>query len=533
MKFNRFLPLVLVAFAFQYALCVNPYLPLWEHIPDGEPYLFDDPDVPGKKRVYIYGSHDMLRTMYCGTDMVVWSASPDSLDSWRYDGVIFESRTDRDGKPLRADGSGDVLYAPDVAVKTMPDGKKMYYLYPNNQAGGRNGMVACSERPDGPFRVINWSKEKADSTDGVLRFDPAVFVDDDGRVYGYWGFGNSMAAELDPSTMATVKPGTSVVENLISGYKQDGVFRFYEASSMRKIDDKYVLVYSRWTADGEWGLPGSNYTLAYAYSDNPLGPYTYGGTIIDGRGRDTDANGNTIVTSTPNGNTHGSILKIGDRWWVFYHRQSGTDEYARQAMVAPIEVSVEPGPGGKVCISEAEYTSEGFETDGLDPLRRYPAAIASHITGPEPAYQKYPNMVYSGSHFQSVYVDDHAVADPYNESINVSPVVNNTDGSILGYKYFNFDRLNGRKGARLVLDLIPEGIDGTITVYTSAPWKGNPQPVGHFELKSDMAGKPLKLSADVAAVSSLSGRHPLYLTFSSPVKGKSLCTITHLQFKSE
>lgn len=533
MKFNRFLPLVLVAFAFQYALCVNPYLPLWEHIPDGEPYLFDDPDVPGKKRVYIYGSHDMLRTMYCGTDLVVWSASPDSLDSWRYDGVIFESRTDRDGKPLRADGSGDVLYAPDVAVKTMPDGKKMYYLYPNNQAGGRNGMVACSERPDGPFRVINWSKEKADSTDGVLRFDPAVFVDDDGRVYGYWGFGNSIAAELDPSTMATVKPGTSVVENLISGYKQDEVFRFYEASSMRKIDDKYVLVYSRWTADGEWGLPGSNYTLAYAYSDNPLGPYTYGGTIIDGRGRDTDANGNTIVTSTPNGNTHGSILKIGDRWWVFYHRQSGTDEYARQAMVAPIEVSVEPGPGGKVSISEAEYTSEGFETDGLDPLRRYPAAIASHITGPEPAYQKYPNMVYSGSHFQSVYVDDHAVAYPYNESINVSPVVNNTDGSILGYKYFNFDRLNGRKGARLVLDLIPEGIDGTITVYTSAPWKGNPQPVGHFELKSDMAGKLLKLSADVTAVSSLSGRHPLYLTFSSPVKGKSLCTITHLQFKSE
>ena len=31
----------------------NPYLPLWEHIPDGEPYVFDDPDNPGKQRVYI------------------------------------------------------------------------------------------------------------------------------------------------------------------------------------------------------------------------------------------------------------------------------------------------------------------------------------------------------------------------------------------------------------------------------------------------------------------------------------------------
>ncbi len=36
----------------------NPYLPLWEHIPDGEPYVFEDPDQPGKYRVYIYGSHD-------------------------------------------------------------------------------------------------------------------------------------------------------------------------------------------------------------------------------------------------------------------------------------------------------------------------------------------------------------------------------------------------------------------------------------------------------------------------------------------
>ena len=30
------------------AWAMNPYLPLWEHIPDGEPYLFDDPDNPGK-----------------------------------------------------------------------------------------------------------------------------------------------------------------------------------------------------------------------------------------------------------------------------------------------------------------------------------------------------------------------------------------------------------------------------------------------------------------------------------------------------
>ena len=172
----------------------NPFLPLWEYIPDGEPYVFEDPDKPGAYRVYVYGSHDMLLSEYCGRDQVVWSAPVDDLKSWRFDGVIFESKLDRDGNPLHADGRGDVLYAPDVALRVMPDGSKRYYLYPNNQEGGRKTMVAVSDRPDGPFRVVNWSKEDAKQTDGVLDFDPAVFVDDDGRVYGYWGFERSYAA---------------------------------------------------------------------------------------------------------------------------------------------------------------------------------------------------------------------------------------------------------------------------------------------------------------------------------------------------
>ena len=46
----------------------NPYLPLWEHVPDGEPRVFEDPDNPGKFRVYIVGSHDVRATSYCGPD---------------------------------------------------------------------------------------------------------------------------------------------------------------------------------------------------------------------------------------------------------------------------------------------------------------------------------------------------------------------------------------------------------------------------------------------------------------------------------
>ena len=52
----------------------NPYLPLWEHLPDGEPRVFEDPDNPGKLRAYIIGSHDTHYSEYCGNDVRMWSA---------------------------------------------------------------------------------------------------------------------------------------------------------------------------------------------------------------------------------------------------------------------------------------------------------------------------------------------------------------------------------------------------------------------------------------------------------------------------
>ena len=166
----------------------NPYLPMWEHTPDGEPYVFEDPDNPGQYRVYVYGSHDSMITGYCGRELVVWSASVDNLNEWRYDGEILRVLNDRDGQPLSDKGLSDVLYAPDVAEKIEADGTKMYYLFPNDMEYGRRSLIAKSPRPDGPFEVCNWSAENPSWTDGILEFDPAVFVDDDGRVYGYWGF---------------------------------------------------------------------------------------------------------------------------------------------------------------------------------------------------------------------------------------------------------------------------------------------------------------------------------------------------------
>lgn len=511
-------------------LAVNPILPLWEYIPDGEPYVFEDPDNPGSYRVYLYGSHDSEKTQYCGREQVVWSAPINNLNNWRYDGIIFESALDANGDPIHPDGAGDILYAPDVAVMVGKDGKKTYYLYPNNQGGGRNGMVAKSDRPDGPFVVINWDKENPKETDGVLKFDPAVFVDDDGKVYGYWGFDRSYGAQLNPETMATVMPGTEIVEDMISGRHQEGAFRFFEASSIRKIKDKYVFIYSRWTGEGEFGLYGSNYTLAYAYSDSPLGPFTYGGTIIDGRARGEDENANVIPTATPFGNTHGSIAEIDGKWYVFYHRQSGTDEYARQAMAAPIEVTVEESPGGKVVISEAEYTSEGFETDGLDPFKRYSAGIMCYYTGDGIASHNYPYVKFTGSYVQPFYGDYLKFKEPYNPRYNRNIVVNNVNNATIGYKYFNFDNMD--TDADLILALKPLGVDGNIDVMIDSPWesKGGKK-IGSLAISKDAPQKTVDMIVTTTGIKGVKGKHALYLKFTSPEENKSICDLYELQFK--
>ena len=523
----------------------NPYLPLWEHIPDGEPYVFDDPDQPGRQRVYIYGSHDSRITDYCGRELVVWSAPTDSLHQWRYDGVILRVDRNANDELLDSAGLADVLFAPDVTMVEDSTGQKTYYLYPNDQHGGRNGLVAKSNRPDGPFTVCNWSEKDPNVTEGVLAFDPAVMVDDDGRVYGYWGFGHSMAAELDPKTMATVKPGTKAVDGMIPGYqeKPGNEFRFFEASSIRKIKDKYVFIYSRWTKDGEFALPESNYTLAYAYGDHPLGPWTYGGTIIDGRGREINEQGDTIASATVNGNTHGSICEIGGQWYVFYHRQCGLDEFSRQAMVAPITVKVEEGAGGKVEISEGEYTSEGFALEGLDPLERHSAGIACWYTGPKPAEHNWPKKIFYGSYVATSYgTTDRAISKealesqekygaPYDLQYNTNYVVNNTAGSIVGYKYFNFTETNGEDDLQLLLRLTPEGVDGTITVMADRPWESQGGvKVGSFDLKADMPKTSTEVAIDVPVLAEMTGKHALFFVFSSKTKEKSICTLEDFAF---
>lgn len=510
----------------------NPYLPLWEYIPDAEPYVFEDPDNPGKYRLYVYGSHDTLKTAYCGTDLVVWSAPVEDLSDWRCDGVIFESVVN---------GTADVLYAPDVAL-VEENGKKTYYLYPNNQSWGRTTMVCKSDRPDGPFEVVNWKEGSTTETEGVLGFDPAVFVDDDGSVYGYWGFVESWWGKLDEDNMSALKEGETSKRNIPSydqmtafdydptqfNIVQDenvGKWGFFEASSIRKVGNKYVFIYSR------NGLPeeptGKNYSqLAYGYSDSPEGPWKWGGIIVDAMGEIIPNENGGYDRTFAGGNTHGSICEINGQWYVFYHRNLHT--YARQAMVEPITVEWDEksvADGGEVRISMAEVTSNGFFIEGLNPYAKHSAGIVSYLTG------------------------GASITPAYSEDTTTLPVVNIRNGVIAGIKYFNFDLDAPTDGSKsLEVELKPLGIDAQIDVYlrpasavnTPVEYKDSKvvsvgegsKKLGTIELSADMPMESTTFSISAKEIDKLDGQWGLFFVFSSD-SGLNICELYNVQFVSE
>lgn len=151
---------------------MNPFLPLTEYIPDGEPHVFGN-------RVYLYGSHDKANfDRFCVRDYTVWSAPVDDLSDWKCHGVTYRKEQDPRSKP----GKPVDYYAPDCVRGN--DGR--YYLYycamgPNTKNFGPMS-VAVSDDPGGPFAYLG-DIRYPDGTP-VLKYltnDPAV-LNDNGRI---------------------------------------------------------------------------------------------------------------------------------------------------------------------------------------------------------------------------------------------------------------------------------------------------------------------------------------------------------------
>ena len=535
----------------------NPYLPLWEHIPDGEPRVFEDPDNPGKFRAYIIGSHDLTYTAYCGSDVRMWSAPVEDLSQWRDEGPLFT---------WFVDGQWDTMYAPDlVEVKDKATGKKTYYLYPHSRGRGRIATVCKSDRPDGPFVPINVTEDGRGCLPGsLIDFDPSVFIEeitdkkdpdyDKGfRAYVYYGFQHSTAVELDQNTMYSMRPGTEINDFFLPASSRYGVvrdpegteykylykdqdpgsFNFFEASSIRKVGNKYVMVFSGYSGP-DYGLESTNSALRYAYGDSPLGPWRSGGVLVDSRGVVPDENGEHLITTNAAHNTHGSLQEINGQWYVFYHRPPRGFGNARQSMVAPVKIEWDQkkvADGGQVRITGydpfvpgnswvaaasdgqtytgAEVTSEGFQIYGLPPYNYYSAGYACYMSD------------------QNWIQDNH---DVWNNNMDLAGL---TNGGIVGFKYFGFGGLaqdskgvkafegaNRGDGTRLDLFLTPSGrgafkihvmLDGP---YANDTWKG--REIAVINVPEDAQRTITNYRVAVPAVEGLTGKHAIYLVVEGP-----------------
>jgi hypothetical protein len=551
----------------------NPYLPLWEHLPDGEPRVFEDPDNPGKYRAYIIGSHDLRVTSYCGPDIRAWSAPVEDLTSWRDEGAIFT---------YQVDGQWDVMYAPDLVEVKRKDGKKEYYLYPHSRGPNREAMVCKGSRPDGPFTPVNLTEDGKRTVPGsLLGFDPAIYIeyvtdpkDPDYaigfRAYGFWGFQRSSAAQLDQKTMYSLRPGTKVISYLLPASSRYGVirepagteypniypgedlgtFNFFEASSIRKVGNKYVTVFSGYSGP-EYGVSSSNSTLRYAFGDSPLGPWKSGGVVVDSRAPVLNQDGTALQTTNAGHNTHGSIELINGQWYVFYHRPPRGFGYARQAMVAPVKIQWDEKPvasGGIVSIRAydpyaadglwtakdsqgkeykgAEVTSEGFHLYGLDPYQYYSAGYASYLSN------------------GSLQQDSWDIWD------NHMPIEKVRNGNIIGYKYFGFGGLRRKekglkafKGTKkrnktaINLFLTPKTQKAfKVKVWLDGPWDNGTwkgKEIAEIVVPPNSNQEVTQFTADVSRfVDNLDRKHAIFLV-AEGAESDTLFNLTGLGFSSK
>ena len=127
-------------------------------------------------------------------------------------------------------------------------------------------------------------------------------------------------------------------------------------------------------------------------------------------------------------------------------------------------------------------------------------------------------------------VDGKTYTNPYDLSVSSNPVINNTDGSVIGYKYFNFDHTHGNKGLKIVMDIVPLGVQGRIDIYVGNPKKDGIK-VGSITLKKNMKQGMTEAKAKAPSISKLSGKQPLFFAISSDTPGASICEIHHFGFE--
>lgn len=254
-------------------------------------------------KLYLYPSHDIpspierLKEWFCMADYHVFSS--ENLVDWTDHGMILS----QENVPW-VDSESYSMWAPDCVYK---DGK-YYFYFPASPKGkkGFNVGVAIADKPYGPFKPL------PEPIKGVGGIDPCVLLDTDGQAYLYWsGRGLNVAKLKDNMTELASEP--VLVADVEDGFKE-GPFAF-------KRNGKYYLTYP-WVKD-------KTECLAYAMSDNPMGPFEYKGIIME---------------QSPTGcwTNHHSLVEYKGQWYLFYHHNDYSPEFDKNRSVRVDSLTFNP-----------------------------------------------------------------------------------------------------------------------------------------------------------------------------------------------
>lgn len=424
----------------------NPIVPQGVYIADPSAHVWKD----GK--IYVYGSRDESPKYYCSKSYRVLSSG--DLINWELSDTSFAS----EGPFDQVSYSNNWLFAPDAQYF---DGK--YYLYYCLAMWGGGDLscegVAVSGSPKGPF--LNGATINVDKHNQI---DPCVFIDDDGQAYYIWGQFTAKIAKLKSNHIEIDK--ASIVDNAVT--EKDHFF--HEGAFMVKRKGIYYLIYT------DVSRGGAPTCIGYSTSKSPMGPFTYGGVIIDNKYSDPSA-----------WNNHGSLVEFHGRWYVFYHRPTNNSESMRKACIEPITFR-EDGS-----IPEVQMTSQGAGNplNALEMIDAYKACMLLGNVRISTLEDK--NEVLSGIHH-----NDKAF-----------------------FKYLDFKHGVDSVFIKVMPGSKPCKIDFSIDAFTNSSFGANSS-IGSIEMPGNVSNKWITVSA---AVKQTSGIHALRISVTDPsVKGFNFST---------
>lgn len=247
--------------------------------------------------MYLFPSHDVInplqpeRRWFAMPDYHMFSSS--DLVDWTDHGVILSQENVEWGNP-----QGYAMWAPDCVEK---DGT--YYLYfpdtPKEGRGFKIGVATCNNLSENRFESLQ------NPIEGIMGIDPCVLQTSDGSSYIFWSGNGLMVAKLKDN-MIELDGEPKKIDTLPTGFVE-GPFAFEK-------DGIYYLTYPWVRHDG------GTECLAYATSEDPMGPYTYKGVIMQ-------------ESKTRCWTNHHSIVAYKGQWYLFYHHNDYSPSFDKNRSV--------------------------------------------------------------------------------------------------------------------------------------------------------------------------------------------------------